>query len=431
MRALSSWFARFVVHTQMADGESSPTKRNRAENPAPAALNTSMSPLNTSRTNASGCFSPPVAREELPVWRIVLTGGPCAGKSTLVATLQSTLEERTGVKVFCVPEAATLLVTGGLQWSGDTESTIENQLAVLNTQMALEDAFIRAARAAKKPALVVCDRGTMDGRAYCSNEQFDEIMRRLGCSLEQLRDSRYDAVIHLVSAAIGAESHYNLDNPARFEDVEGAKTADETLRNMYIGHPRVKLIDNSAGSFQAKLDRAVDFVYEIIGHTKPKHRTRRYLITKPPALADIPVPVATMNVTITVLSGSEPGNVKLAFRREQNGNALFLYYNTVTEDNGERVQSQHKLSAREYANLIEQRDPNHNDVVKKAMSFTYRDHFFELSVFDEPASIRGQGVIYVTTDDVTAVQFPDWLPIDIDTTGDIKYSTLELSRKRP
>jgi hypothetical protein len=36
-----------------------------------------------------------------------------------------------------------------------------------------------------------------------------------------LRDRRYDAVIHLVTAADGAHEFYNLDNPSRYEkDIE-------------------------------------------------------------------------------------------------------------------------------------------------------------------------------------------------------------------
>ena len=46
--------------------------------------------------------------------RVLLTGGPCAGKTTIMAKLTSVLENK-GYRVFCVPEAATLLSLGGAQ----------------------------------------------------------------------------------------------------------------------------------------------------------------------------------------------------------------------------------------------------------------------------------------------------------------------------
>jgi thymidylate kinase len=50
--------------------------------------------------------------DQNPIYKICFTGGPCAGKTTAIASLQNTLQER-GYRVFCVPEAATMLMKGG------------------------------------------------------------------------------------------------------------------------------------------------------------------------------------------------------------------------------------------------------------------------------------------------------------------------------
>lgn len=47
-----------------------------------------------------------------PIIRICLTGGPCAGKTTALATLNQKLSEM-GFRVLNVPEAATMLMKGG------------------------------------------------------------------------------------------------------------------------------------------------------------------------------------------------------------------------------------------------------------------------------------------------------------------------------
>jgi signal recognition particle GTPase len=53
-----------------------------------------------------------MAKANHPIFRICLTGGPCAGKTTAMNTLFLRLQE-SGYRVFIVPEAATMLNKGG------------------------------------------------------------------------------------------------------------------------------------------------------------------------------------------------------------------------------------------------------------------------------------------------------------------------------
>ena len=70
---------------------------------------------------------------------------------------------------------------------------------------------------AKQEAVILTDRGLMDGSAYMKPECWQTLMDEKGWSEVTLRDRRYDAVIHLVTAANGAEEFYNLGNAARYE----------------------------------------------------------------------------------------------------------------------------------------------------------------------------------------------------------------------
>jgi hypothetical protein len=49
-------------------------------------------------------------------------------------------------------------------------------------------------------------------------------------------EKRYDAVIHMVTAADGAEAFYDFANEARFETPEEAVQRDKDLRDCYLGH---------------------------------------------------------------------------------------------------------------------------------------------------------------------------------------------------
>ena len=77
-----------------------------------------------------------------------------------------------------------------------------------------------------EPAVLICDRGLMDTIGYIGHEEWRKLLLRTGWSNIELRDNRYDAVIHMVTAAIDAEEYYDLDNEARYETVEEATERD-------------------------------------------------------------------------------------------------------------------------------------------------------------------------------------------------------------
>ena len=68
---------------------------------------------------------------------------------------------------------------------------------------------------------MLIDRGLMDGSAYVPAEQWNGLMEDMELKTEDISDNIYDAIIHMVTAADGAESIYS-DNE-RYESVEEAK----------------------------------------------------------------------------------------------------------------------------------------------------------------------------------------------------------------
>lgn len=90
--------------------------------------------------------------------------------------MQATFENK-GYRVYCVPEAATIMMKGGAQLNTTQMSwdfKVQMQTSLLRTQISLEDIFTDIARNESKelgkPAVVFCDRGLMDGSAYVSEE---------------------------------------------------------------------------------------------------------------------------------------------------------------------------------------------------------------------------------------------------------------------
>ena len=185
---------------------------------------------------------------------VVLTGGPCGGKSSLLEALR----ERThlgGRVLYFVPEAATILINDGL----DPADTMRFQNAVLSLQLKLEGEALSAAHASGVPSVVVCDRGTMDGAAYCTSAQFDDIVAAHGYKRADML-FRYDLVVHLVSAAADVPDAYTTgNNEARFEDLDDAVALENKTLNVWSGHLN-RLVLRGYASFADKLAAAMEAI---------------------------------------------------------------------------------------------------------------------------------------------------------------------------
>ena len=219
---------------------------------------------------------------EHPIYKIAITGGPCAGKSTSLKRIHDDLTAK-GFRVFMVPEVPTLVVQAGgmiLMAKFNIQERIKFQSLLIRFQMYAEDYFTRLAEMSKQPSVVLCDRGTVDPAAYVSKEEFQAIMDEEGWSWVTLRDRRYDRVVFLTSAAIGAEEFYTLENnQARHESAELARSLDKKTLEAWTGHPHVTICPNVAGeSFEQKINRAVQAVEKTVGIEMKSNRYEKFLI---------------------------------------------------------------------------------------------------------------------------------------------------------
>ena len=111
------------------------------------------------------------------------------------------------------------------------------QNSVLDVQLSLEDSLEKVLKARGKPAVLLCDRGPMDGKAYLSDCKWKKILDERGIIESDLRDTRYNAVFHMVTAADGAASFYTLENnQARSETPEQAIDLDRRAQKCWLGH---------------------------------------------------------------------------------------------------------------------------------------------------------------------------------------------------
>ncbi len=184
--------------------------------------------------------------------RVVLTGGPGAGKTTAADLLR----REVGDRIVVVPETATMLFGGGFPRRTETEAKCHAQEAIYHVQRRVEEVFALT----YPDRALLCDRGTVDGAAYFPGSP-ETFFASLNTSLEAELE-RYDQVIFFETAAVGGIS-IEGGNPVRNEDTEQAVALDGALRALWSQHPRFTLVEHQK-SFLDKTFAALKFLMGII-----------------------------------------------------------------------------------------------------------------------------------------------------------------------
>lgn len=188
--------------------------------------------------------------------RIVLTGGPGGGKTTAADLYRREL----GEKVIVVPEAATILFSGGFPRTKEIHAVKSLQQAIFHVQRNLED----VQSAMYHDRILLCDRGTIDGAAYWP-DSLKSFFSSVGTTLEE-ELARYDAVIYFESAAIGGIS-IEGGNPTRIESLKEAVALDRKLLPLWRQHRRFEFIPHQE-SFFAKMGYGLNSIQKIVAEIK-------------------------------------------------------------------------------------------------------------------------------------------------------------------
>lgn len=189
---------------------------------------------------------------------IALTGGPCGGKTTFLHDLRRIDPE--AQRFILVPEAATQLIEAGLR-----PGSKEFQRSVFQLQSTLESA---CAISAPPGSLLVCDRGLLDGLVYWRTlgGTDGEFFEMAGMGQGDLL-TRYRMVLHLQTAALGAEASYTSLGMRRVEPPELAIQLDHLCGEVWGSHPAYNLIKNSDGDWASKSASARKMLETLAGAT--------------------------------------------------------------------------------------------------------------------------------------------------------------------
>ena len=358
--------------------------------------------------------------------RIVLTGGPAAGKTTLISRILKEFKQEDGWRVITIPETATELISGfGIKPFGNCMSMLKFQDFVIADQIHKEKLALWAAEVVpEKDVLVIYDRALMDDKAYISDEEFAATLAGFDGRTEKTVLAGYDAVLHLVTCAKGAEFAYDLGNEARTESIEYAREMDDRTLRAWSGHPNLRIIDNAI-NFEDKINRAIREIYRIVGQPEPMVRKRKYLISMPDMenLAEryAAVPI---DMVQTYLCMTNPCIERRVRRQKHGGDYMYFYTEKHIRPDGTKWDTEKPITEKDYNRYLLEADPELQSVDKTKYRFVYDSCRFEIDVY--PFSADKAVMFRYSENDEAAI--PPEIRVIREVTGDPSCKNKQLAK---
>jgi hypothetical protein len=267
---------------------------------------------------------------------------------------------------------------------------------------------------------------------------------------QHLRDNRYEGIIHLVTAADGAEEFYLIDDPttneARYESVEEAVEKDKKIRMAYYTHPKWFLIDNtSSKTFKQKINQAKEAVHDILSLPVGANFFKKFIL-KQQVNKDMgvksKVPIDFSNIPeyevheifedfINYQSKREV--VKHSSVQKKGKNDSYTYtHEIVIEKNGKLLNKKRNISAYEYFDLLALKCQDRVTIQKTRVCGAIGDIYFIVDYFD---TIDGQPILLIlqVNEEVTEkgdrINIPEVFKIHREVTDQIEYSNYFMSQE--
>ena len=357
---------------------------------------------------------------------IVLTGGPCSGKSSSLAYFTEKLSDH-GFMVFVIPETATLITNSGIdrRKMNKSKQVAMYEEAILDMQLAFEETYQQTVARIfpERKKVILLDRGIMDIKAFIPDDDFKVMLKRKKLTEVKLRD-RYNGVIHLVTAAEGALPFYTGENNhTRMETPEEALAIDQKIRESWLGHPHFKIIDNST-DFEGKISRAFSVISHFLGLPAPLQITEKFLV-KSVQYEKIPAHQIIHIEQMYLRSKNKNEEIRIR-KRGQNGTYLyFLSRKTLIEE-------EELITEQEYVNLIKLIDPKTDGMEKERICFLWKNQYCELDSYK--GKHEGITILKVepveTARDTAKIHIPPFIAVEGNITGNPQYNERSMAIKQ-
>lgn len=338
------------------------------------------------------------------VKKIVLTGGPGSGKTSVLNRIKDEYTSR-GIKVIIVPETATEIINMGIKPFGEDKiDYVEFQRLVLKYQLVKENIVDSYMRNLKKDCLIIYDRGTLDGQAFVSTDEFRDIIHS-SCPNKSYYDllNSYDLIINLISRP---DFYTVKNNDARSETVNRAMELGDLTLQTWLGHERLAVV-NPKDSIEEKEDEVIRIIDDLLTYGNSKRQEKFVVDLDNSDLLKIICLAKKVKIEQMYLK-SKKG---IEFRIRKSMLADYVSYKMSVfrkyDDGRIDILKEEIIDEVTYYKLSKLRDERYDTIYKTRYYFTYKGEYLYLDVFDE----QGLGVLEINVNSKDIVVLPDFLTV--------------------
>ena len=359
--------------------------------------------------------------------RIVLTGGPGSGKTTVLNSIVN-MYTSLGVKVVVVSETATEIINSGIKPFGDDKiEMLDFQKLVLSLQLSKEKIYDEAIRMYQKvhpneDILIIYDRGSIDNKAYITDEEFDAVMQSVCDDDYSTILNKYDLIIDLV----GSKKFYTLENnKARSESADVALTLGEKTLKSWVGHPKVKIVGPKE-NMNDKVSEVVSYINELLSKKNQKKQAKYLVSIKDCNLSEISKNGVTAYIEQYYLNS--PNNEEKRIRMTiLNGCPTYELTVYEKEDNKKILKSSKRIDKKIYDELKEFKLPSSSVIKKYRIYFTFMDTYMHLDLFTDGEEIEEFGYLEINLNDEKIINIPPFISALKDVSSSPEYDNYSKS----
>jgi len=365
---------------------------------------------------------------------IVLTWWPCAGKTTAISNIKHTFEDR-WVSVLTVPEIATMFFNQVwlVIWDSGVNVKIF-QKWLIEMQLNLEKIVRDIAESYKWKVLIILDRWLLDSKAYVDNPKvIDNILRANWTGESEVLSSRYDWVIHMVTAADWAEEYYTLENnQARTETPEQARDLDEKIQNAYLWASKLVVVKNQS-TFENKIKEVENYVSKILWIPETIEKENKYLV-EIKDLDELLKISRKVDISQTYIESNKDW-VEERVRVRSIDWEWHTYFYAKKEQlkwwkDNERIETERIIDFKEYQSYKEKW---FSEISKERYCFLHEWNYFELDIYKNNKNFwKNEALLeleLIEDINIKDLKIPDFLEIKKDVTSDENYKNANMAKQ--
>lgn len=324
----------------------------------------------------------------MKIKKIVLTGGPCAGKTTALKNIKEYLEKE-NYFVITVPETATELILNGINpWSVPTYDFQELVLLKQCSKENISESYAKLFNE-KETCVIIYDRGIIDNKAYFDNEKdFTRLLKNNNLSEINILDN-YDLVLDLLSVATCKKEAYNLLNEARMEDIENAIKVDRKTTNAWIHHRNLNIVPSTL-SLEEETKLILKIIKGFLNNIKVEN-TSKYILDDNSDLNIYNEKNSTIiDTTFYVLESND--YVKKLIKREYKKDISYIYEVYKENNNIKEYIENRKITNEEFLEILLSNKIKESASYKE-INFLYNNLKYKISVFNNYKTLEIENLL--------------------------------------